>query len=225
MSEEKSKKKANVDSERVILREYSKVIFFYPLFLTSLILGIIQLLYPESGAMLGFVWMIIFFINLFVTAFNISSTKFFILILGIIVAALVIIFFVIPYFNLNLPNPTEFNIEMTSQFYFITGAILGILLLIAFLETRINYWKIERNEIYHKKGIIAEANRYPVRGLRIKKEIPDVFEYLILRAGSINLSTERENFHLRTVPNISNKEDKIDKLLSHLHVEADELDQ
>lgn len=218
-------KPKQVSEEKVTIRSYSKIIFFYPLFLTSLVLGFIQLFFAENLAILGFIWMIVFFINLFVTAFNISSTKFFILVLAIIVIVLLLVFFVLPNvaFTIFIP-PGEFNIEMTMQFYFITAVILGFLLLLAFLETRINYWEVERNEIYHEKGIFAEAERYPIRGLRLRKDIPDVFEYLILRAGSITLQTEEETFHLDTVPNVTDKEDKIDRLLSHLSVEVDEID-
>ncbi|MBD3214850.1 MAG: hypothetical protein GF311_19720 [Candidatus Lokiarchaeota archaeon] len=229
MSEEKTSEETKSEltaEEYVIIRSYSKIIFFYPLFLTSLVLGVIQLFYDETLAILGFIWMIVFFINLFVTAFNISSTKFFVLVLAIIIVILLLVFFVLPNvaFTIFIP-PGEFNIEMTMQFYFITAAILGFMLLLAFLETRINFWKLERNELYHEQGIFAEADRYPVRDLRFKKNIPDVFEYLILRAGSITLQTGEETFHLDTVPNVTDKEDKIDRLLSHLSVEVDEVDK
>jgi uncharacterized membrane protein YdbT with pleckstrin-like domain len=136
------------------------------------------------------------------------------------------VFFVIPNiaFSIIIP-PSEFNIEMTMQFYFIVAIILGFILLIVIIETRINYWIIEQNEIYHEKGLFAESDRYPIRDLRIQKSIPDVFEYIILKAGSIKLDTGKgETFHLRTVPNVTDKEDGIDKLLSHLQVEPDEID-
>jgi hypothetical protein len=104
--------------------------------------------------------------------------------------------------------------------------IIGFILAIIIINARFNYWKIERNEIYHKSGIFSAADRYPVETLRIRKEITDVFEFLILRAGSITLLPGRseEVIHLPTVLNVNNKAEKIDKLLSHISVEPDEID-
>jgi uncharacterized membrane protein len=220
---ENSQKKRDLES--LILRSYPKVIFFYPLFFTSLVLWMIQLFIGAPLPILGFIWMIVFFTNLFVIAFNFESKKFFILVLVIIVVVLLVIFLVIPQISLAaLPTIPEFNIEMTAQFYFVTTIVIGLILLFVIISAQFDYWKIEQNELYHKKGVFAKEDRYPVRQLRIKKEIPDVFEYLILRAGSITLYTGKEDFHLSTVPNVDKKADQIDILLSELEVDVNELD-
>jgi uncharacterized membrane protein len=224
MSQEKNEKKLELD--KVILRSYPKVIFFYPLFFTSLVLWIIQIFIGDPVALLGFIWMIVFFTNLFVIAFNFSSRKFFILVLVIVVVVLLFVFLVIPQISLaTIPSIPEFNIEMTAQFYFVTTLVIGFILLFVLISVQFDYWKIEQNELFHKKGIFQKVDRYPIRQLRINKEITDVFEYLILRSGSITLYTEDKNFHLTTVPNVDNKIDQIDKLLSELEVEMEELDE
>ena len=104
--------------------------------------------------------------------------------------------------------------------------ILGIVLLFVIVDAFFDYWKVERNEIYHKKGIFSAAERYPVKSLRLKKTIPDVFEFFILRAGSIVLMPGRadEIIALNTVLNVNKKADQIDYLLSHISVEPDEID-
>lgn len=224
----KRKEKREEHPSQITLRNYPKVIFFYPLFFTSLTLWILQMIFASTGtpiALLGFIWMIVFFINLIIIGFDFNSTKFFILVLVIVIVILLFVFLVVPNISLeDIPPPREYNIEMTNQFYLVITILLGLILLFVFIKTRFNYWRIERNEVYHNKGLFVEADRYPTRNMNIKKKIPDVFEYFILRAGSLTLYVEDEDFHLPTVLNIDDKIEKINYLLSHLEVEVDQLD-
>ncbi|NIQ04867.1 MAG: hypothetical protein GWO20_03765 [Candidatus Korarchaeota archaeon] len=217
--EQKTTKKRERDN--VILRNYSKVIFFYPLFFVSLVLAILQMLNVGPVAIYGFVWMIVFAANLFVMAFNFSSTKFLVLLLILIIIALLFTFLVAPNVELGrIPMPQQFNIEMSMQFYFTITLILGFILLLVLISTRLDYWVVEQNEVYHKQGIFAEENRYPTRNLRIKKKIPDVFEFLTLAAGSITLYLgEDEDIHFPTVPKVNAKIERLNVLLSEIEVE------
>ncbi|MBD3197694.1 MAG: hypothetical protein GF317_21760 [Candidatus Lokiarchaeota archaeon] len=214
-------------SEEVFLRSYPKVIFFWPLFLTSLVLWIIQLFMPAPEPVLGYFWVGMFFVNLFVIAFDFSSTKFFVLILIIVVGLLIVIFLVLPEIELSGIGGTTFNLALTQEFYLTMTLIFGLVLGIVIINAQFNYWKVERNEIYHKSGIFSSADRYPVQSLRIKKSIPDVFEFLFLRAGSMVLMPGRadEVIQLPTVLNVNKRSEEIDRLLSHVSVEPDELDQ
>ncbi len=228
MAEEKKTKETKpakpvkkIDS--VILRTYPKIIFLYPLLFASLILWIIQAVMGNPVAGLGYFWIAVLFCNLFVMAFDFSSTKFFVLVLGVVVAALLIVFLVIP--NVALPSvsaTTEFNIGLTANFYMIMTIMLAIILGLVIISNYFDYWKVEHNEIYHKKGVFSAAERYPAQGLRIKKEIPDIFEFIALRSGSIKLFLGREEtIILDTIPNINKKANQIDYLLSNLKVEID----
>lgn len=213
-------------NEEILLRSYPKVIFFYPTFLASLILWVIQLIIGSPNFVLGYFWVGIFFINMFVIAFDFSSTKFFVLILIIVIVAVLMVF-LLPNLNIGGVFPEDpFNLGLTANFYLTMTIIFGFILGIVLISTRFDYWKVERNEIYHKSGIFSSAERYPVQSLRIKKSIPDVFEFLFLRAGKIVLMPgEREEIiTLPTVLNINNKSEQIDHLLSHISVEPDELD-
>ena len=223
---EEEKKKAAKPVTEVLLRTYPKVIFFYPLLFTSLILWPIQFAIGEPAQWLGAFWMMMFIINLFVIAFDFSSAKFFILILFVVIFILALIFFIIPTFDLPTISQIDFNLGLTANFYMVMSLIFLIILGLVICITRFDYWKIERNEIYHKKGWFSTAERYPVKSLRLKKEIPDVFEFFILRAGSITLMPGRadEVIALHTVLNINKKAEQIDFLLSHVSVEPDELD-
>ena len=224
MSETGKKKKA---TNEVILRSYPKVIFFWPLLVMTLIAWPIQAVLADQsadGTPLGYVWFMMFFANLFVIAFDFSSTKFFVLIMAIVIVILILIFLVLPYLSIDL-GLIEIELNIPSGFYMIMSLILLFILGFVVISSQFNYYKVERNEIYHKSGIFSTAERIPTKSLRLKKEIPDVFEFFILRAGSITLMPGHgEVIHLRTVLNINNKQDKIDEMLSHIHVEIDELD-
>jgi hypothetical protein len=220
MSEENKYK-----TDQVLLRSYPKVIFFWPLLVYSFIAWLIQFFFPDPIAWLGNIWMIVFFANLFTIAFDFSTVKFFIMLLAIVVIGLLVFFLVIP--NVDLGGITvEFNLGLSAYFYFAMMLILGIVLLLVVIGSYFDYYRVERNEIYHKTGLFSDAERYPVKSLRMKKQITDVFEFFILRAGSLTLLPGRadEVIYLPTVLNINKKEKQLDYLLSHISVEPDEMD-
>lgn len=207
----------------VVLRSYPKIIFFWPLALVSLVMWLLQMLVPTPVAWYGNFWLAVFSINMFIIAFDFGSTKFFVLVLLAIVVILLIIFLVPDLFAGASVVP--FNPGLTTEFYLVVSIIMAIILGLVVVGSRFDYWKIERNEIYHKAGLFSSAERLPTKSLRIKKEIPDVFEFFILRAGSITLMPGHGDvIHLPTVLNINKKQDQIDYLLSHVSIESDELD-
>ncbi|MFX0012061.1 MAG: hypothetical protein ACFE9R_17240 [Candidatus Hermodarchaeota archaeon] len=213
----------------IYLRSYPKVIFFWPTALVSLVLWLLQLVATASDpladplAWYGNVWLIVFFVNMFIVAFDFSSTKFFVLIL-VVVIVVILLFFLVPDF-LPVLGTGKFNAGLTAEFYFVVTIIIAFILGLVVLGSRFDYWKIERNEIYHKSGIFSSAERIPTKSLRIKKEIPDVFEFFILRAGSITLMPGHGDvIPLQTVLNVNKKQKQIDFLLSYVSVEPDEID-
>ncbi len=210
----------------IYIRSYPKIIFFWPLLITSFILWIIQVIGGNPISILGTVWFIVFFINIFVTAFDFSSTKFFVLVLAIVVVLLLVVFLVLPNFAISL-NFGTLNLGLSTQFYLAMTLILVFILGIVIISTRFDYYKIERNEIIHKMGIFSSAERFPVKSLRFKKEIPDVFEFFLLRAGSLTIMPggRDEVMFLPTVLNINKVEKHLDWLLSHVSVEPDEIDK
>lgn len=228
---EQQEKKEEEEHEIIYLRSYSKGIYFFPLFFTTIILWILQYFLNDSGKpvpYLGFVWTLVFFINIIAVLFDISTTKFFILILIAVVVIVLLVFLVLPAILRALYQRieyVEFNIGMNEDFYMVMTFIFGIVLLITLIVPRFNYWKLERNELYHKKGIFVEADRYPTKGLRYKKKIPDVLEFFLLGAGSITFILGKdESEHLATIPRINNKAKRIDSLLSQMEVEVEEVE-
>ncbi|MFX1417759.1 MAG: hypothetical protein ACFE9N_02435 [Promethearchaeota archaeon] len=222
MSEQTKQKKYPTE---IYIRSYPKVIFFYPLLITSLILWLIQSFFTTNEPVLGYIWFIVFFVNIFVTAFDFSSTKFFVLILAVVIIILIVIFLVLPNFSVDFGNFT-IQLGLPYQFYMVMSLILALILGVVVLSTRFEYYKIERNEIIHKAGIFSSAERFPAKSLRFKKEIPDVFEFFMLRAGKMVIMPGKadEVMILPTVLNINKKEEQLDWLLSHVSVEPDEVD-
>jgi len=214
--------------DQIYLRNYSKAILTYPIFIVSLIFLLIEAFFGRAGepiSGLGFIWTIIFFINLVAIFFEISSAKLTIIIISIIIVILLFVFLLLPatlsiIFE-ELSN-FEFNIGMTAEFYMVMTVIFAVILLFSFIGARFDYWVLERNEIFHRKGIFVKIERFPTRGLRIKKEIPDIIEFLFLRAGSITLFlSENQIDQLSTIININKKSDMIDKLLSDIEVKIE----
>ena len=207
----------------IYLRSYPKIIFFWPLTLVSFVLWLLQMVVVGLQPWFGNIWLIVFFVNIFIVAFDFGSLKFFVLIFFIIIVVILLV--------VLAPNLLEgiaaetFNPELTAKFYLVVTIIMASILGLVVIGSRFDYWKIERNEIYHKSGIFSTAERIPTKSLRIKKEIPDVFEFFILRAGSITLMPGHGDvIHLPTVLNINKKQKQIDYLLSHVSIEPDELD-
>jgi len=206
------------ETKEIFVRSYPKVIFLTPLWLTSLILWIIQWIMmqepgvTEPNATLANIWMWMFFANLFVMSFDSPTGKFFMILIGIIVGALLVFLYVAP----KLPN---FNIKLLPVFYGFMTVILGIILLMAVIEARFEYWKFEKNEIIHKEGLFAAIKRFPTSDFRYKKEIPDVFEWIIAGAGSLTLYLQNtEPVVLPTVPRINKISKELDQLLSQFRV-------
>jgi len=215
-----TKKTAPVNE--VILRSYPKVIFFYPLLLVTLVLWIIKLVPGDIGSTLGMIWFVVFFANMFVIAFDFSSTKFFILVLAIIVVVMVLVFSGL-LSGVGGGSTMALDLNLTADFYLVMLIILAFILAMVVLGVHFSYYKIERNEIYYKKGLAGSAERFPVKSLRMHKEIPDIFEYLALRAGSITLIPSKDKvIMLPTVLNINKKAAQIDDLLSRIRVEVDD---
>lgn len=223
MSEQKKKPK---HPSEIYIRSYPKIIFFWPLLITSFILLIIEAISADSeiSSVIGMVWFIVFFINIFVTAFDFSSTKFFVLILAIVIILLLVVFLVPGLFS-GL-GVLRLDLTLSWQFYLVMTLILLLILGVVIISTRFEYYKIERNEIIHKSGIFSSAERFPVKSLRFKKEIPDVFEFFLLRAGKMTIDPGHsdEVMVLPTVLNINKLEKHLDWLLSHVSVEPDEID-
>jgi len=206
---------------RVVMRDYSRGVFLYPLAIYSFIAALVEHI-GESGDpsqpwvhanVLSMIWIVLFFTSLFVVSFDLSVGKFIGAIFLVVLVALLITFV-----TLNTPPVSEqfvFNIQIRTQFYWMTAAILGVILLLTFIVGQFRYVKIERNEVIIK-GILGDVRRFPTGNLNYEKKIPDVFKYILLGSGSIILHAPgvSESVVLNTVVNVNRKAKQMDAILS-----------
>jgi hypothetical protein len=85
-----------VESKAIVLRRYPKIIFIFPLFFVSLTLTVIQFFSGSSNLLLDIIWIFIFFINLFIIAFETSSTRLFLIVILSIFLVFLGVYFIIP---------------------------------------------------------------------------------------------------------------------------------
>jgi len=177
------------DPSRVVIRSYPKTVFFYPLLLTSLLCGILQPTGMFAESTLGFVYMMMFLFNMIVTSFEFRKH-------APVVIALVLLIGILLFMMLNerfgivgfvSDIYAAIHIIANPSLYFATALSLSLVFLGIFISTRYEYWEVRGNELLHHTGLLGDTERMPANTLRIKKEITDVFEFMLLRSGRIVL--------------------------------------
>ena len=176
--------------DRVIVRAYPKVIFFWLTWIVSLIAGIIATTSDAPPAHLGTVWMCFFAFNLLVISFDFTE------VISLMMIALVgLVIFAGLYFDF-LSFVGDFfknlNLEMNAGFYFTMFGLFTLIYIVVFIKTRFDYWEFRHNEVIHRRGVFADMRRYSTEDLRWFKEIPDVLERIICGSGRMILTTPRE---------------------------------
>lgn len=199
--------------ERVIVRAYPKVIFFWLTWVVSLIAGIIEASADTSPTHLGTVWMCFFAFNLLVISFDFSeviSVMIIFLIAMVIFAGLYFDFlsFVGDFFQ-NL------QLHMGASFYFTMFGLFTIVYGIVFLKTRFDYWEFRHNEVIHRRGVFADIKRYSTDDLRWFKEVPDVMERVLCGAGRMIITTpiEKHPIVIQHVLGIGRIDEKVTDIL------------
>jgi hypothetical protein len=220
-------------SKSVYLVAYPKVVFLYPTFLAALAAGIYMLVAGESPAdkprfwpeLTAILFLAVFALNLVVLSFDFprtASLTLFFLIFGVAMG-LVLLFRSYPDI---LPAVTgflrRFRPYANATTYFTIAATLGVIFLLVLFSRRFDRWEVRPNELLHHSGLLSDLKRYSAPNLRIDKEINDVFEFLLLRSGTLILhpSQERRAIVLENVPNIDRKEAQITQMLGALQVQV-----
>ncbi len=212
-------------TDRVLIRPWPKVIFFYPTMVFCLVAWFLSFLFPEAQGLsqtLGLLFMLIFFINLLVFAFDFNRIKSITLIFGIIAVVFALIWMNSQWgiwsSIQNLVN--KIDIQMNTQFYGFLSFIFCLIFAMVFLNTRFNYYEVNRNEILHHHGYLGDINRTPTTAMRMQKEIYDLMEYALLQSGRLIFypATSREAIVIDNVLKVNQVEDRIKKLLSSVSV-------
>lgn len=224
--------------ERIYLVPYPKVIFFYPAFLTSVVLAIWMGLtgrfnaeYGDATAVvLTWTFLGVLTLNLAIITFDFpratSLTLFFLLAAMILGGVLLFTFYpdLVPAVAKMLG---KIRPVANATFYIVFSCVMAVIYVAVIISTRFNYWEVRPNELLHHHGLLSDLKRYAAPNLRVDKEINDVFEYMLLRSGRLILqpSSERRAITLDNVLFISGKERAITAMLGALQVQVRSAEQ
>lgn len=214
----------------IYLVSYPKIVLLYPTLIAAMIAGIYTWFAGSEGhgaEITAIVFLAVLALNLVVLSFDFpraASLTLFFLIFGVAMG-LVLLFRSYPDM---LPAVTDvlkrFRPQANATFYFTIATTLGLIFAVVLVSTRFDYWEVRGNELLHHSGLWSDLKRYNASSLRIDKEVTDVFEYLLLRSGTLILHPTQEPraVVLENVPGISRKEEQITQMLGTLKVQVRE---
>lgn len=174
--------------------------------------------------LLGVLFLTVFAFNLLVMALDFPRFT----IVGVILGILFALFFILwlgSYFDLNLTKPVSYLMSKVYAaaypgFYLAYFVITSFVFLIIYATRWLDYWEVLPNELLHHHGPLSDLERYSTMNLKFDKEIPDVFEFMMLGAGKLVMHVP--NFEraivMENVLFINSKEQSLKKLLSRLNV-------
>lgn len=197
---------------RVKIRPLPKVVFFYLTWLASLICAlVVDADAPE--AWVGSLWVGVFVFNLLVISFDFNEERSLIAVLLVVVALLVALYFG------ALADVESFlsslKPQMNDTFYWLMFGAFSTVFFFAFLQSRVDFWIIEPNEVVHRYGIFPKMKRFSTESLRWDKVVPDLLERILLGSGTIILTTphEKHPIVIEHVVGIGRVDDQIARIL------------
>lgn len=220
---------------RCTLVPYPKIVFFYPLMCVSIVCGLLQFFAQRAHGptanshIAGSIFIIVFFVNILVISFDFPGVKALALVLGV-TAVVFLILYIDKALEVNilkginaLLNEIHKGLNASMTFYFLVASILFMMVFGGILVNWLwNRWTVEPNRLLHKHGLFGELTEYPVIDLQLDKRIDDVFEYVLLRSGTLIFrpNPTTNPIRLENVPRINSKERKIQKIIRELRVSS-----
>jgi hypothetical protein len=174
--------------------------------------------------LLGILFLGIFFFNLMIMAIDFPRFT----VVAIVLLVLLGLFFLLwiaAYFDADLLKPARvlfggIYVVANSGFYFMVAFILAVCFAVIYITRYLDYWEILPNEILHHHGPLSDLERFPTLNLKFDKEIPDIFEFLLLGAGRLvlHVTEERKAIVMDNVLFINRKEEGLKRMMSRLEV-------
>ena len=217
--------------KKIYLISYPKIVYMYPTFIFSMIAGV-YMAFNDGGAepgrathIVNLMFLGVLGVNLVVLSFDFPRTTS--LTLFFFFAAAVMGLVLLFQYDAEILGQVSgiiatFKPFANAQFYFIFAGIIGLIFVGVFVAVQFDYWEVRPNELLHHHGVLSDLERFSAPNLRIDKEINDVFEYLLLRAGRLILhpSNERRAVVLENVFFINRKEAEITRMLGAVQVQV-----
>lgn len=194
----------------VIVRPMPKVIFFYPLWIVSLVC----LFFPaEWQEIAGQLWMGVFALNLLVISADFNEERSLIAVLVVVVAVVVTLW-------LDLLDPVLKSLgavkpTMNRTFYASIFSLFTLIFVFVWIRAYFDYWIFRPTEVVHRTGVFPKMKRYSTEAMRWQKEVPDVLERVMASSGRLVMTTPQETHPIiiEHVLGISTKDDQISRLL------------
>jgi hypothetical protein len=163
------------------------MIFFWPTVLMSLLMGLLNQVFPDSRDVWGGAFLVVFGLNLMVLTFEFPRGTS--LTIAFVTVALVLGLILINQ-KMEIIKPLQQflanrEISASNEFYFFLFLIYLALFIGMYVVTRFDYWELTANELIHHHGLLGDVERFSTAGLKLNKEISDIFEYLLAGAGRI----------------------------------------
>ncbi len=195
--------------KRLAVRSHSQVIYFFP---TLLAAAVSMFMAPSSGAAgSANLFLAVFFGNLLFVLFDFNSLRTLIATLFLLVGG-----FAAYSFGLMTPLTDRLGLldaTMNTHAFALFALFLGALVLGDYVWSHLNRWEFSANEVKHIQAFRGHTANYPGRGLRFQVRTKDVFERLLLGAGTIVLLVGRKKV---LIPNVIFAHRKVRKLESFI---------
>ncbi|MBK8100771.1 MAG: hypothetical protein IPK26_27100 [Planctomycetes bacterium] len=212
--------------ESVIIRPWPKVVFLYPTFLFATVFFLLRWLDWVSPTTLGNVFMAVLLGNLLVFSFDFSRIKSITIVIGIIAAALLILWVDTKWDLTGFLGSAlrAIDIQMNAQFYGFFSIGLGLIFLLIFVNSRFHYYEVNAREILHHHGYLGDITRWSTEGLEMNKRIEDVVEYALLRSGRLIFmpASSKQAIVMDNVANVNRIEERVNDLLSVVAVRVNQ---
>ncbi len=214
---------AGTEQKPVKIWSWPKIVFLYPTFLAAVVAGVGSTLWNDGATFWGVLFLLVFFVNSLVLAFDFPRTTSLNLLLAIVVIVLGAILINQRFVFLPFLRDLTDGIapRANAQFYLLfAGSLALVYLIVLIIDYRFDYWLVQPNELIHRRGLLGNVSRYPAPGLELQKEITDVFEYFLFGSGRLIIQpTKGPTVVLENVFRINHKEREIRGLLDALNVE------
>ncbi|MHC4392348.1 MAG: hypothetical protein ACYS22_13695 [Planctomycetota bacterium] len=208
--------------ERIIIRSYPKAVFLYPTAVCALICALLLQFSAVTPHAAGFVFMCVLLFNFVVLSFEFTRNISVIFVMTGLVFVLLGVLLNDRFQIIGLISKLyqSLNFVAAPGFYYGFFGCFVIVLLGIFIDTRFDYWELRGNEVLHHHGFLGDVERFPAQSLKLKKEINDVFEYLLLLSGRLVIfpSGAERAIVLENVPRINVLEELITNKLHALKV-------